>query len=518
MRLSVAIIEAHLYWEFWLRQIGVSFVRSNSLSPDFPVAIINSQHQPQDLADYLNTGMHVIITASQAKNWRYCGVTTRKVRWIQGDTGIFQDVRPFFVNLKLTCPQDANALCDQDKNHLIKIEPVGRGNLIIIPDELILAAAVSRSARMPFPTFAGKRSPTERVCMTNKSGIREVLGKLLKCSFHAHSLPFAFLWPYPDAKQSWFAFRIDTDFATPEDVKSLANLLEKAQLPATWFVETRSVAHSIDQYKFPPGHEVALHCYRHAIYHTVSENRADIRRGVAILQKAGYAPVGYAAPFGEWQPVLAKALAEEGFEYSSEFVISYDDYPFYPIVEDAFAAVLQIPIHPISVGRLRWAKFSASEMIAYYCAIADELYARNLPIIFYHHPGQNRLSVWEVVFQHIAQKKALHYGTFDEFNKWWKLRYSKSWEIEFQNGIVKTKIDDPKRDISIALILPDNSVQHLPLISQQTEVNSNIKHSEKPVEFSTNLVMDFNKRRTLQSIIHDITWFRSRRHQRKQSE
>ncbi len=518
MRLSVALLGDNIFWEFWLRQTGVSFNRCEFLSPEFPVAIINSLHQPQNLTHFVDSGMHVIISASRAKSWGFCSVTTRKVRWIQGDAGIFQNIRPFFVNLALTCPQDANALCDQKQNPLIKVEPVGNGHLIIIPDELLYAAAVSRSARIPFPTIAGKRSPTERVCITNKSGIREVLFTLLRWSFLSQNLPFAFLWPFPKAKASWFAFRIDTDFAAPEDVKTLAKLLEKAHLPATWFVETRSVAHKIDQYTFPPGHEVALHCYRHAIYDTVSENRADIRRGMAILLKVGYSPDGYAAPFGEWQPALAKALAEEGFEYSSEFVLSYDDYPFFPIVKDAFSGVLQIPIHPISVGRLRWAKFSEAEMTAYYCAVADELYARNLPIIFYHHPGQNRLSVWEAVFQHIARKTSLHCGTLGDFNKWWKMRNSVSWDIEFQDNTVKIKTAEPNSAVSLAVISPDETVQHYPLLSQQFEIAPSTKSQQKPVNFTGNLVMNYNKRWTLQSIIHDITWFRSRRHQRKQSE
>jgi peptidoglycan/xylan/chitin deacetylase (PgdA/CDA1 family) len=518
LKLSVALLENHTLWEFWLRQIGVSFKSCDSLSPDYPVAIINSKLQPQDLAQFLNSGMNIIISTSQAKNWHFCNVTTRKVRWIHSDEEVFCNIRPFFLNLILSCPNDANALCDQHNNFLIKIEQVGNGRIIIIPDELIYAAAVYRSARIPFPTIQGHKSPTERVCITNKSGIREVFSHLLMWCFHRLDLPYAFIWPYPHAKESWFGFRIDTDFAAPEKVTALAQILEKAQIPATWFVETRSVEKDIGKYVFPPNHEVALHCYRHAIYDTVSENRADIQRGKSILQKAGYTPAGYAAPFGEWHPFLAKALAEEGLEYSSEFAVGYDNYPFFPLVDNTFSPVLQVPIHPISVGRLRWAKFTELEMIAYYCAVADLHYAQNLPIIFYHHPGQNRLSVWKAVFKHIKQNGSLHYSTLYEFSNWWKLRNNVSWEIIFQNNKIIVHTNEPNSTASIAVILPDASLQHLPLLSNQRDIFSSSRKKDKPAIFVSNLKMDYNKRRTLQTVIHDITWFRSRYRQRKQSE
>ena len=53
------------------------------------------------------------------------------------------------------------------------------------------------------------------------------------------------------------------------------------------------------------------------------------------------------------------------FEYSSEFTLDYDDLPFFPYLKDGFSKVLQIPIHPISLGRLRRSHFSKNEMLKY---------------------------------------------------------------------------------------------------------------------------------------------------------
>ena len=53
-------------------------------------------------------------------------------------------------------------------------------------------------------------------------------------------------------------------------------------------------------------------------------------------------------------------------EYSSEFGFDYDNFPFFPYINNKASSVLQIPIHPIGISRLNRSHYSEFEMLKYY--------------------------------------------------------------------------------------------------------------------------------------------------------
>ena len=112
--------------------------------------------------------------------------------------------------------------------------------------------------------------------------------------------------------------------------------------------------------------EMAIHCDKHYIYDNTEDNYYNILKADKKLKKCEINATGFAAPFGEWNSSLDKTLQKLELEYSSEFALDYDDLPFYPYYNNEFSKVLQIPIHPISLGRLRRSHFNENEMLQYY--------------------------------------------------------------------------------------------------------------------------------------------------------
>ena len=156
------------------------------------------------------------------------------------------------------------------------------------------------------------------------------------------------------------------------------------------------------------------------------------------MKKSGIKANGFAAPFGDWNSSLDEALQKMELKYSSEFALDYDDLPFYPYHENNFSDVLQIPIHPISLGRLRRSHFTEEEMLQYYIDIIEEKIRSEEPVLIYHHPHHKHLAVFEKVIQYINSN---NYGNMNmlEFCDWWRNKYELNPVFEYENNIISAK-------------------------------------------------------------------------------
>jgi hypothetical protein len=188
----------------------------------------------------------------------------------------------------------------------------------------------------------------------------------------------------------------------------------------------------------------------------------DIQRGLKILHDVGIRPEGYAAPFGEWHPVLGKVLQDMGFQYSSEFAAGYDDLPFYPFLGDEFSPVAQVPIHPISVGRLRWARHSPQNMLDYYRRVIAETSARREPVFIYHHPGHRHFELFDTLFSEINQQNIPTMSP-GEYANWWRRRDSLSWEAVWEDGKLKIHSNSEDNSIWIGVTYPDQKTTLQPV-------------------------------------------------------
>jgi len=185
------------------------------------------------------------------------------------------------------------------------------------------------------------------------------------------------------------------------------------------------------------GLDVGSHGFWHHTYRNEDENLHNIRRGIEVLGAAGLEPRGFAAPHGRFHRGLLVALETLNVPYSSEFGLAYDELPFF--VDDS--EVLQIPVHPISLGLFldalrrqcrdravripELAEAAVDGAVQYFEELAGARYRSGEPVFLYGHPT-GRLGRYPRllghVFQTVSQFGGIWRTTMTEFAAWWRLR------------------------------------------------------------------------------------------------
>ena len=139
---------------------------------------------------------------------------------------------------------------------------------------------------------------------------------------------------YPDTSPAMLA---RGEYGATVGVPRVLQLLKERQLPATFFIP----GHTIDSFPdvvhtiIEAGHEVAHHSYAHVdpSLQSPAEERADMERGLAALERVGIQPTGFRSPSGDYSTVTLSLLEEYGFVYDSSLMT--DDFqPYHPRVGD----------------------------------------------------------------------------------------------------------------------------------------------------------------------------------------
>ena len=363
-------------------------------------------------------------------------------------------------------PVSSNHLENQDKIKSVLTMSVGKGSLIVFPEGFVSLVHRRGWIRKNFYSSFSNDFTSEQVSKVSKGIIRIHIQKALEYLFHKRGLPFVHLWFYPDGARNIFSFRIDTDMGTEEEINSLNNLLQNFNIPATWFVETKSSQNRIELFSKLKNQEISYHCYRHKTFLSYKKNEENITKGLKILENTGISPKGYAAPYGKWNRTIAKTIDNFNFLYSSEFGFAYDSLPLFPYYNSGFSKTLQIPIHPVSAGRLKWGGHSDENMIKYFFSIIEQKLFLNEPIIFYTHPFEKRVNVFEKVFERIINydienlknnetiKRKIPILTFSEYAEWWKKRLAVDWKAEEIDSKIFIKSNNPDESIKWRAIYP----------------------------------------------------------------
>lgn len=365
------------------------------------------------------------------------------------EESLYNNVLPGFVDTSLLVPEETNELLANDHINLVQIVHEGEGTAVVLPGGLSAAVLNNQIRRRQFSSVS-RFLPTERVARCSKHTVREIIQCSLEFLFSERDLPFVSLYPFPDGEPSLFNLRIDTDFAEPEHISHLYDLCREHDISATWFVETGSVKGRLKQFAEMENQETGLHCFQHQLFGDYRESEADIKQGKSLLTKEQITATGYAAPFGEWNPHLAKAVENTGFHYSSEFGLDYDDYPFYPWLGDRFSSVLQVPVHPISSARLTNARHSEEEMKSYYAAVMEINLAHRFPLFFYDHPFSANLDIlnWLIKWIKENQIPAVTLGAYAE---WWQNRSNINWSAEYSNEVLSVRGDRKNNGIWLSV-------------------------------------------------------------------
>src|SRR4051794_33223842 len=159
-----------------------------------------------------------------------------------------------------------------------------------------------------------------------------------------------------DALSVWFGYDRVTpamlqrgEYGARVGVPRVLERLAALDLPATFFIP----GHTIESFPaeceaiLAAGHEVAHHSYAHVdpSLQTPDDERADMERALAALDRLGVRPSGYRSPSADVSAATLPLLEEHGFLYDSSLMA--DDFtPYRPRTGDSVG-----PEQPLQRGR-----------------------------------------------------------------------------------------------------------------------------------------------------------------------
>lgn len=445
MKLHVGIIQSSPGWQTLLQQEGIPFSFLSSPDQlrlsDFSVVVVNgrfSARWQEAIRKYVRQGGALLSTAENYLHYFGRDGRRRKIRYLVPDQNSpFAGVGLVDVYTQGTIIEGASFCPTNFGQPSIRVESIGDGLIIIFPldpGEIIH----DRRKRIKYFYSSGPRYPFEHVSLVSKSEVRKLVHAALELLHHKRGLPYCHLWYFPSGARNVFALRVDSDYGTEQEIEALYKFSEDHALKMSWFLHTQNHEQWLSNFARMNGHEMGLHCYEHAVLRSYLGSITDLTKGRDLLQQQDISPVGFAAPFGEWSPGLARALEEMGFSYSSEFSYDYDNLPSYPWMGERWNAVLQIPIHPICVGSFQKLNVSEVEMIDYFKYIVSWKREANEPLFFYHHPKDGHHSVLEFLIT-VAKESGIPQVRLCDFSVWWKERLAASYSVEFTgNALVLT--------------------------------------------------------------------------------
>jgi hypothetical protein len=278
----------------------------------------------------------------------------------------------------------------------------------------------------------------ERVSRHPKAWIRRGMIDLLRDRVTAAGGVWMRLAPYPYPFRSAFNFRVDLDEPVPEDYHRFAlprNLLADC---CTHFVSTHAYERDAEVLDDLRRHDTQSHGHFHYVYRDPEANLRNLQRADRVLRDAGFEPTGFAGPHGRWNPGLDDAIESLGYEYSSDFQLGHDDFPFFPWKGDRFSRVLQVPVHPVCEGLFLDAGVADTRVVADYLGrVVAEKIATGDPAFVYGHPERRlgRMPEILITLHRLLDRQSLVWrATLTEFARWWRWRASLKYIVLPRDG------------------------------------------------------------------------------------
>ncbi|MEO0082725.1 MAG: polysaccharide deacetylase family protein [candidate division WOR-3 bacterium] len=417
-------------WCSLLVQEGVPFL-TKALEQSDGAAVLIIDRVPE--GPELSAVRRFVASGGSVLAWAGIGsrvwpeLTTRRVRAghiFPDQSSLFRNVGGVDLAGSLLVPTGANYGLLRGGRPAVFAGRFGSGHAVLLPFDPAKVLAGRGSAPRVFSTRFS-RPVFETVARVSRGEVRRLVANGLRFLLGARGLPYVRLSYVPGGHASAFCFRVDTDFCSSQAIHDVAEVGSRLGLTLSWFVNTGAAEGELSRLVAGPlrEHDIQLHCYRHRVYHDYGRNRADIAKGVELLQAAGVRPVGIAAPYGDWNESWNRAAADAGLQYSSEFSIGYDDVPFRPVVSGNPSSLLQVPIHPVCFGRLVAARARPESIIAYFEQVIGIQVTRLEPCILYDHPSV--LERFADQFETVAACGLRECGvgiTMTEYARWWVKR------------------------------------------------------------------------------------------------
>lgn len=303
----------------------------------------------------------------------------------------------------------------------------------------------------------------ERVGLVDRAALRTRLLDRLRDQVLAQGGQWLRIAPCPFPYRGAFNFRVDLDEPYPHDYFAFAAARRPIDACTTHFVSTAAYGEQEAVLADLARLDTQSHGHFHHVYRDVRQNARNLARADGLLRARGIQPSGFAGPSGRWDLGLAEVIEKLGYEYSSEFQIGHDDWPFWPWLGDRFSSVLQVPIHPVCEGLFLEAGITDPDTIAaYFLEVLARKLEAGLPAFLYGHP-ERRLGRFPRVVSAIAEAALASEGVWrvglTEFARWWRWRDGLSWSVvERGPGWVEVVFDDwdTRYPVAIELVRPQH--------------------------------------------------------------
>ncbi len=462
-RLCTLVVNCSEETKSWLDSLGIWYETEPELPPtpaNYALILIdNSVHDERTIsviANYLKDGGSILETGNEPLFFK-SGNSSKYI-----DRFIADDTQKNLFRISYADFDDKLSFTDKgsDTSSLFGYEETEqKGYKGFLGFNLSSVFSYSGYTRKRFPSYY-ESDPDEIVSKISYGEVSQILEASIEKMFHLQGLPFIKKWHSPK-KEPVFCFRIDSDFGDQESLDRIYSALEKHDLKGSWFLHVKAHEEWLDYFSKFNNHEIALHGYEHGAASSKEKIENNIRHGLSVLEKNGIEPKGYCTPYAIWNEALEKTLQNFDFKYSSEFTRAYDCLPFFDRNEH-----LQIPIHPVCTGSLLRQGYSNTAMQNYFVDTFQRKSALHQPVIFYHHPMQKGLEVFDKIFEMVKEKSYCNL-TFLEFADFWHDRRNFHFQAFFEES---------------SIIIESNSSQHWLSISNNSESFDLISSKESSVK------------------------------------
>ena len=458
MNIRVGTIGCTPGWEELLRQEGVPFV--DIVPSDLPPGGVSvvvvcrplTRVETSWLKEHLRAGGGLVGDGRFLNGIATMAESEMRLRFLMPDDHpVARGMSLMDIETMGRLPREANCCRTHENSFAIFAGELLGGVAVVLPFDPGNVMQDFRASERYFYADP-ERLPSERVSRVAKGEVLHLVHSSLAYVHHMRGIPYARLSPMPAGCKNVFAFRIDSDKGTREEIDALDAIAGEYRMAFSWFLDVKSHEEWLSRFRAMEGQEIGLHCYEHRVYLDALKDGANIRRGIAAMKAAGLVPRSYAAPFGFWSPDLARIVDEWGFDYSSEFSWAYDTFPHFPVMEGVRLKTLQVPIHPVSIGSLRQVGFSTAQMKEYYDGVIEMKIRRGDPLFFFHHPVHRELDVVRSICAR-AQGDGIRSMTLAGYASWWKRRSSLLPELSVEGGVLTARCGGGEAGSEVAVLI-----------------------------------------------------------------
>ncbi|MGE5861948.1 MAG: hypothetical protein ACM34J_15390 [Ignavibacteria bacterium] len=457
-------------WKIVLDQIGTPWETidntSDISSSSFSVIIANKvpdENEKEILDRYLLDGGSILTQFESGRSFIKSNLSRKKINSLAAGGEQFNtfDLLDIF-----------NSSIINKYEPVTTLEREGCGTIAHIPFPVNEVITKINHKRKNF-YFRSERLPNEVVRLQSLGSIRRFLFSVLEFLHHRRGIPFIHTWFFPRNVPSVFTFRIDSDKGSRDEIDDLYKLLDRFEIPGSWFLDVKSHEEWMSYFKIFHNQELGIHCYEHATYNSFEKNFNNFFKAAEILKKNNIEFKGFAAPLGRWNYFINDAAEKIGFTYSSEFGFDYDNLPSFPWLSQRFSNILQLPVHPICAGSMRRVQFSKEQMLEYFIDYIQKQIDLREPVCLYHHPTHHYNEVFESVFGYINRQNIIKLS-YSQYAEWWIKRLSAKprfiWDITNKN--IHAETSGTNEDVWYRVCLPGNKEVILPLNCGEFSVSS----------------------------------------------